>query len=97
MQITKEIVEYVGHLSRIELDEQEKQILSIQLTGILNFIDKLKTLDVDKVKPTSHILDVNNIVREDKPTVSLTNASALENAPVKQGNLFVVPKVLDGE
>ena len=95
MAITKETVEYVANLSRIELDEKELEKLSGQLTVILDFIDKLKDIDITNVAPTSHILPINNVLREDIPKASLSPLKTLENSPEKQGNFFVVPKVIE--
>lgn len=95
MAISKEIVEYVAHLARIELDAKELEKLSQQLKGILDFIDKLKDVDINNISPTSHILPINNVLRQDEIKVSLPAQKVLENAPGKQGNYFTVPKVIE--
>jgi aspartyl-tRNA(Asn)/glutamyl-tRNA(Gln) amidotransferase subunit C len=95
MSIDKETVEYVAHLARIELHPRELEKLSRQLHDILGFIDKLSTLDVNQVKPASHILPISNVLREDKPHTCLTPEKALENAPSKNGNFFSVPKIIE--
>jgi len=95
MAITKEIVEYVAHLSRIELQPNELEKLSGQLEGILDFIDKLKKIDTKDIRPASHILSINNVLRNDTPGESLPSEKALANAPSKQGNFFTVPKVIE--
>lgn len=95
MAIDKETVKYVAHLSRIELEPKELDKLSGQLKDILDFIDKLKKLDVSDIKPTSHILPVNNVLREDSPKPSLPLEKTLMNAPLKEGNFFVVPKIIE--
>jgi aspartyl-tRNA(Asn)/glutamyl-tRNA(Gln) amidotransferase subunit C len=95
MAIDKETVEYVAHLARIELQPEELEKLSRQLHDILGFIDKLSALDVEQVKPTSHILPISNILRDDEPRICLTPDKALENAPSKNGNFFSVPKIIE--
>ncbi len=95
MAINREIVEYVAHLARIELDAKELERLSRQLKGILDFIDKLKNADINNISPTSHILPINNISRQDEIKASLPAQKALENAPDKEGNYFSVPKVIE--
>lgn len=95
MAIDKETVEYVAHLARIELQPEELDKLSRQLHDILGFIDKLSALDVEQVKPTSHILPVSNVLRDDEPRICLTPDKALENAPSKSGNFFSVPKIIE--
>jgi aspartyl-tRNA(Asn)/glutamyl-tRNA(Gln) amidotransferase subunit C len=95
MAIDKKTVEYVAHLARIELQDNELEKLSSQLHDILGFIDKLAELDTKNVSPTSHILPINNVLRNDEPRQSLTPEKALENAPSKEGNFFTVPKVIE--
>ena len=95
MAINKETVEYVAHLARIELKPEELNKLSGQLKGILDFIDKLKQLEVKSINPTSHILPINNVLRQDAPRESLTGEEALRNAPGRKGNFFAVPKVIE--
>ncbi len=95
MSIDKETVKHVAHLARIELQPNELEKLFGELHGILDFIDKLKYLDLEQVKPASHILPISNVLREDQPHVSLSPEKALENAPGKRGNFFSVPKILE--
>lgn len=95
MAIDKNTLESVAHLARIELKSQELEKLFPQLQDILDFIDKLKKIDIKGISPTSHILPINNILREDSLRQSLTSEKALMNAPCKEGNFFVVPKVIE--
>jgi aspartyl-tRNA(Asn)/glutamyl-tRNA(Gln) amidotransferase subunit C len=95
MSIDKETVKHVAHLARIELQPKELEKLSGELHEILGFIDKLKDLNVDQVKPASHILPISNVLREDEPQVSLATQEALKNAPSKKGNFFSVPKIIE--
>lgn len=95
MEINKTTLNYVAHLARIELQEKELDKLSSQLQSILNFIDKLKELDVKDISPTSHILPINNCFREDLPLDSLQNDVVLNNAPQKKDKFFEVPKVIE--
>jgi aspartyl-tRNA(Asn)/glutamyl-tRNA(Gln) amidotransferase subunit C len=95
MAINKETVEYVAHLSRIELEPRELDKISVQLSSILDFIDKLKSVNTDNVVPTSHILPINNVLRQDEPGVSLSAEKALKNSPEKHDTFFVVPKVIE--
>jgi aspartyl-tRNA(Asn)/glutamyl-tRNA(Gln) amidotransferase subunit C len=95
MAITKDTVKYVAHLARIDLAPKELEKLSQQLKDIIGFIDKLKKLDIKDISPTSHILALNNVFREDTAHKSLPIDKTLENAPLKQGNFFGVPKVIE--
>lgn len=95
MAINKETVEYVAHLSRIELEPQELEKISGQLSSILDFIDKLKGVNTDNILPTSHILALSNVLRQDQPGGSLSSQKALANAPEKRDTFFIVPKVIE--
>ncbi|MFH1889052.1 MAG: Asp-tRNA(Asn)/Glu-tRNA(Gln) amidotransferase subunit GatC [Candidatus Omnitrophota bacterium] len=95
MAITKETVERVAYLARIDLSPKELEKLSHEIKEILNFIDKLTEVNIKDIAPTSHILPINNVLREDDPVASLPSDKALENAPKKQGSFFGVPKVIE--
>lgn len=95
MSLSPETVKYVADLSRIELTPAELEKLSKQLLAVLDYIDQLKELDVNQVAPTSHILALQNVLREDIPKPSLTPDKALRNAPDRQANFFGVPKVIE--
>ncbi|MBU0709691.1 MAG: Asp-tRNA(Asn)/Glu-tRNA(Gln) amidotransferase subunit GatC [Candidatus Omnitrophica bacterium] len=95
MAIDKKTVEHVAHLARIELQPKELEKLSGQLMEILAFIDQLQKVDIKDIKPTSHILPLSNVLREDKLRQSLSSEEALKNAPRKHRNFFVVPKVIE--
>lgn len=95
MSISKETVEYVAHLARIDLQPNELDKLSRQLQAIVDFIDRLKKLDLKEVATTSHILPINNVFKPDNLTSSLPSQQVLMNAPAKKANFFVVPKIID--
>jgi len=95
MSIDKKTVEDVAHLARINLDKKELDKISGQLEHILSFIDKLSSLNTDNIAPTSHILPISNVLRKDELRKSLPIAKTLMNAPAKQGNFFVVPKIIE--
>ena len=95
MAIDKETIKHVAHLARIELQPNELDKLSGQLHDIIGFIDKLSNLNVEQVKPASHILPISNVLRDDVPHISLSPAKALENAPCTKENFFSVPKIIE--
>lgn len=95
MAISKNDVIRVAHLARIGLNEQEIELFSGQLESILEFVDKLKRLDVSNIKPTSHVLEMQNILRADVPMASLDKEAVLRNAPESANGHFRVPKVIE--
>lgn len=95
VEIDKNTVEYIAHLARIKLNTQELEKFSRQFQGILSFIDKLKQIDTRDILPTSHILSISNVLRQDDPGASLSSEEALKNAPQKADNFFGVPRVIE--
>jgi len=92
--ISKKEVEHVALLARLYLTEEEKERFTRQLQQILEHAGKIKELDTSKVPPTSHVLPLRNVFREDKSRSCLTQEEALKNAPKKEDNMFVVPKIV---
>jgi aspartyl-tRNA(Asn)/glutamyl-tRNA(Gln) amidotransferase subunit C len=95
MKISKQEVEHVAKLARLELTDQEKEKLTDQLSNILTYVEKLNELDTKGVEPTAHVLDINNVMRNDEPGVSLTQERALANAPEKAAGHYKVPKIIE--
>ncbi|TRZ94116.1 Asp-tRNA(Asn)/Glu-tRNA(Gln) amidotransferase subunit GatC [bacterium] len=95
MAITKDTVEYVAHLARIELQPKELDKLSAQLKQILGFIDTLKKIEALEIPPIANLSQDTNVKRADKSKHSLSTDKALENSPIKEGKFFVVPKIIE--
>ena len=95
MKITKQEVEHVDRLARLELSEQEKETLTDQLSNILTYVEQLNELDTKGVEPTSHVLDINNVMRDDVPEASLPQDRALANGPDKALGHYKVPKIIE--
>jgi len=92
--ITKEKVEHIAWLARIELSEEEKNIFTKQFNEILDYFKKIDTVDTNKVPPTYHVLDLVNIFREDEVLPSLNETDVLKNAPKKQRRFFRAPRII---
>jgi aspartyl-tRNA(Asn)/glutamyl-tRNA(Gln) amidotransferase subunit C len=88
-------VRYTAGLARLNLSEEEITKFQAQLSQVLEYVEKLKTVDVSQVDPTAHANPVFNVVREDAPRDWFTPKEALANAPRQANNLFVVPKVIE--
>ena len=93
--ITRKQVEYVADLSRIELTEEEKEKFAGQLGKIVEYVEQLNELDVSRVEPMSHAVELQNVRREDVVKPSLTPDEALSNAPDRKDGFFRVPKVIE--
>lgn len=95
MKITKEDAKKTALLARISLREEESERIANELTKILDYFEKIKTLNTDDVEPMNHILDINNVFRDDDIKESISPQTAVKNAPKKFGSFVVVPKVID--
>jgi len=95
MKISKQEVEHVAKLARLELSDDEQEKLTDQLSNILTYVEKLKELDTTGVEPTSHVLDINNVMREDRGAPSLSRERALANAPEQAAGHYRVPKIIE--
>ncbi len=94
MPIKIEDVEKVATLSRLEFSFEEKEKLAEELDQIVAYIERLNELDTKAVEPIWHIIDLKNILREDKVQNWLEQEQALANAPKKKQSYFSVPKVI---
>jgi len=92
--ITKEDVEHVALLARLELTEEEKEMYTKQLGDILGYFQSLAELDTEGVPPTAHVLPLQNVFREDLVGHHLTPDEVLANCPEREGNFFKVPKIV---
>jgi len=95
MKISTKEVEYVAKLARLKLTEQEKELFTQQLDSILDYMGKLNEIDTEKVQPTSHVLPLKNVMREDEVKDSHLQKEMLSNAPERDDNFFSVPKIID--
>lgn len=94
MKISADEVTYVAKLARLKLSPEEVKAMATQLDRILTYVDKLNELDTSQVKTTTHAIEVRNAFREDAVTPSLGRDASLANAPLQNGEAFVVPKVI---
>lgn len=88
-------VSYVAQLARVRLTEAEAELFQKQLADVLQYVEKLSEIDVTHVDATAHAIPVFNVFRDDDPRDWFTAEEALQNAPRKSNNLFIVPKVVE--
>ena len=89
--IDREQVLHVAKLSRLRLTDEEVERMSGELSTILDHIEKIGELDLDGVAPTSHVVELENVLRPDEPRPSLPRERALEPAPDADDEGFRVP------
>jgi aspartyl-tRNA(Asn)/glutamyl-tRNA(Gln) amidotransferase subunit C len=82
---------HVARLARLRLAEDEIDRMASELSGVLDHIEKISELDLDGVPPTSHVVEVENVLRPDEPRPSLAKERVLEYAPDAAAGGFRVP------
>ncbi|HYP49085.1 MAG TPA: Asp-tRNA(Asn)/Glu-tRNA(Gln) amidotransferase subunit GatC [Thermoleophilaceae bacterium] len=89
--IDRDQVLHVAKLSRLRLSEDELERMAAELPKILEHIERMSELDLDGVQPTTHVVELQNVLRADEPRPSLSRERALESAPEVVGGGFSVP------
>ncbi len=89
--IDRDQVLHVAKLARLRLDDDEVDRMAGELSKILEHVETMNELDLDGVEPTSHVVDLTNVLREDVPRDGLDRETALEQAPDAASGGFRVP------
>jgi aspartyl-tRNA(Asn)/glutamyl-tRNA(Gln) amidotransferase subunit C len=97
MKLSPAQVEHVAELAQLALSDEEKELFGRQLSTILEYAERLQQLDTDAIPPTSTVLPLENVMRDDETRPSLPLADVLANAPAVEEDCFQVPVVLEEE
>jgi aspartyl-tRNA(Asn)/glutamyl-tRNA(Gln) amidotransferase subunit C len=89
--LSREEVDHVAALARLELSDQEAETMAAELTAVLGHIDRMRSLDLERVVPTAHVVDVTDAQRPDVPRPSLPRDVILAAAPEVADGGFAVP------
>lgn len=89
--IDRDQVLHVAKLARLKLSEGEVERMAGELSGILEHVDRMGKLDLEGVQPTSHVVELENVLRADEPWQSLPRDVALAPAPEPVDGAFRVP------
>jgi aspartyl-tRNA(Asn)/glutamyl-tRNA(Gln) amidotransferase subunit C len=89
--IDRDQVLHVARLARLALTDEEVERMSSELSAVLDHIENMNKLDLEGVEPTSHVVHVENVVREDTPRPSWPRERILEQAPDAAEGGFRVP------
>lgn len=95
MKVTKELVDYVATLSRLELSEEQNEKAQKELGAIIDYADTLNEVDTDGIEPMSHVFAVKNVLRDDVVKESRDRKDLLSNAPMSDDEAFLVPKTVE--
>lgn len=94
-RISPEDVRHVARLARLALSDDELERMRAEMSAILDYMDKLRSLDTKGVEPTSHAVPLRNVTREDEPVPSSSLDDMLANAPDRDGDTFRVPRIIE--
>jgi aspartyl-tRNA(Asn)/glutamyl-tRNA(Gln) amidotransferase subunit C len=89
--IERDQVLHVAKLARLRLSDEEVDRMAPELSKILEHVERMDELDLEGVEPTSHVVELQNVLREDVPRPGLTRERALEPAPDVGAGGFRVP------
>mgnify|MGYP003418918533 FL=1 len=94
-RISKEDVKHVAHLARLAVTEEETEQMTKELDAIITFAELLNEVDTTNVQPTTHVLNIVNVLREDKAKPGLPEEEVIKNAPDHEDGLIRVPSIID--
>ena len=89
--IDRDQVLHVARLARLELSDDDVERMAGELSDVLEHVERISTLDLEGVEPTSHVVALENVLRADEPEPSLPRDRALASAPDPAGGAFRVP------
>ncbi len=92
-RISKDNVKHVAKLAELEFDEEDLEKITSKLDKILDHVANISGVNTEGILPTSHVMDIKNVFREDIVERSVTQESALKNAPDEASEGFKVPKI----
>ncbi|ANU12380.1 Aspartyl-tRNA(Asn) amidotransferase subunit C / Glutamyl-tRNA(Gln) amidotransferase subunit C [Planococcus halocryophilus Or1] len=94
-KMTKEEVIEVAHLARLAITDEEAIHFADQLEAITNAMELLSELDTENVEPTTHVLQMVNVLREDKSIPGLDRDLVMKNVKEHEGGQVKVPTILE--
>ena len=95
MQVDEATVRRIARLARIKVTDEEAKALETEITGILDWVKQLDEVDVGNVEPMTRVIPMTLKKREDKVTDGEIAEQVLANAPQREDDFFVVPKVVE--
>ena len=94
MKIDNKLISDLSQLAKLDFDEKSSLNMQEDLKKIIGFIEKLSEINTDTVEPLIYLSEELNILRDDDEIKNLSQERALQNAPVKDSDYILVPKVL---
>jgi aspartyl-tRNA(Asn)/glutamyl-tRNA(Gln) amidotransferase subunit C len=94
MEVNEQLIDNLAHLARLRFTETEKLEFKTDLQRMITFVEQLKEVDTTGIEPLLHMSDTANVLREDEIKGSISREDALKNAPQKDEQFILVPKVI---
>jgi aspartyl-tRNA(Asn)/glutamyl-tRNA(Gln) amidotransferase subunit C len=91
--LSREDVRHVARLARLDLSDQEVDLFTAQLQTVLEHAADVASLDLQHLKPSSHPIPLQNVLRVDEPRPSLDRDEVLAAAPAVEDHRFRVPRI----
>ena len=95
-RISPEHVRHIAKLARLKLTDSEVLLYQKDLNSIIEYVETLRDLDAENVRPMSHVIPLKNVWRDDKPGKAAKPEEILSNAPEREKDFFKVPKIIEG-
>jgi len=95
LSLTPEEVKHIARLARVGLSDDEVARFQVQLSQILDYFERLREVETEKLPPTAHTLAMHNVMRDDEPQPSFGKEEVLANAPQREDDLFRVRAILE--
>ena len=95
MPLTPDEVKRIARLARVGLSDDEVARFQVQLSEILDYFQRLREVDTEKLPPTAQTLAMHNVMRDDEPRPSFDKEDVLANAPQREDDLFRVRAILE--
>jgi aspartyl-tRNA(Asn)/glutamyl-tRNA(Gln) amidotransferase subunit C len=95
MPLTQKEVEHIAKLAHLQLGEKELEKFRVQLESILDYADRLRRVDTSSISPTTTVLPLRSVLRDDTVRDSLDRWEVLANAPEQDRHMFRIPPVFE--
>lgn len=95
MSITRQDVQHIAELAKLNLSDAEEALYQEQLSAILDYAQRLNALDTEAIPPTATVLPLRSVMREDVARPSVPVDEILANAPARSGDSFEVHVILE--
>ena len=95
MSVDQATVRRIAHIARVAVEDKEIEHLQGEINTILSFVEALSAVDIEGVEPMTSVMPMNLRMRQDEITDGYIAADVVANAPEREDNFFVVPKVVE--